>query len=234
MMKYFSKKASVITATIMAASLLSACGSSSDDDDEMMSYEISVTNLSSNQPLSPVAAQLHNSNFKAWQVGSMASEALEVLAEGGDNSSLLALGSGDVYSALSGTGAIMPGVSETLTIESGVYSDINLTLVTMLVNTNDAFAGKTQLDLSELMVGDSQKHYLPVYDAGTEGNSELDGTIPGPIDGGEGFNMARDDVDYVARHPGVVGVDHGYSESVLNSTHGFDSPVALLTITRTQ
>ena len=46
--------------------------------------------------------------------------------------------------------------------------------------------------------------------------------------------MARDDVDYVARHPGIVGKDHGYSESVLNSTHGFDSPAAVLTITRTE
>ncbi len=233
-MKYLNKKASVITATIMAASLLSACGSSSDDDDEvsMMSYDITVTNLSSNQPLSPIAAKLHGSSFSAWQVGTMASLALEELAEGGDNTSLLALS--DAYSSVSGAGAIGPGSSETVTIESGEYSDINLTLVSMLVNTNDAFTGKTKLDLSDLAVGDMQTHYLPVYDAGTEGNSELANTIPGPADGGEGFNMARDDVDYVARHPGVVGVDHGYSESVLNSTHGFDSPVALFTITRTQ
>ena len=245
-MKYLNKKASVMTATLLAASLLSACGSSSDDDDEMvvddivivedvmMSYEVTVTNLSSNQPMSPLAIQLHNANFTAWQVGDAASVALEELAEGGDNSSVLALDASNVYSAVSGAGAIGPGMSDTITIESGEYSDINLTLTSMLVNTNDAFTGKTKLDLSELAVGDSQKLYLPVYDAGTEGNSELDGTIPGPADGGEGFNMARDDVDYVARHPGVVGVDHGYSESVLNSTHGFDSPVALLSITRTE
>lgn len=235
-MKYLNKKASVITATIMAASLLSACGSSSDDDDEVsnMSYDITVTNLSSNQPMSPFAAKLHASSFTAWQVGSAASVALEELAEGGDNTSVLALSESGVYSSVSGSGAIGPGSSEIITIESGEYSDINLTLVSMLVNTNDAFTGKTNVDLSSLTVGSSQTHYLPVYDAGTEGNSELDNTIPGPADGGEGFNMTRDDVDYVARHPGVVGVDQGYSESVLNSTHGFDSPVAMFTITRTE
>ncbi len=234
-MKYLNKKASVVTATIMAASLLSACGSSSDDDDaSKMSYDITVTNLSSNQPMSPFAAKLHASSFTAWQVGAAASVALEELAEGGDNASVLALSEAGVYSSVSGGGAIGPGSSENITIESGEYSDINLTLVSMLVNTNDAFTGRTNLDLSGLTIGTSQTHYLPVYDAGTEGNSELDDTIPGPADGGEGFNMARDDVDYVARHPGVVGVDQGYSESVLNSTHGFDSPVAMFTITRTQ
>lgn len=106
-MKYLNKKASVVTATIMAASLLSACGSSSDDDDaSKMSYDITVTNLSSNQPMSPFAAKLHASSFTAWQVGAAASVALEELAEGGDNASVLALSEAGVYSSVSGGGAI--------------------------------------------------------------------------------------------------------------------------------
>ena len=243
-MKYLSSKSTTLAMAILAASLLSACGSSDDedlvvvdvpDDTAMVSYDITLTNLTANQPLSPLAAQLHASDYQAWKVGSVASESLEILAEGGDNSVLLAVDSANVYSAVSGTGAVAPGISQTLTISAEDVSDMQLTLLTMLVNTNDAFAGKTGLDLSALATGESMKQFLPVYDAGTEGNSELAGTIPGPADdGGEGFNMARDDVDYVARHPGVVGMDQGYSESVLNSTHGFDSPVAVLTVTRTQ
>lgn len=239
-MKYLSRKTTTLAMTILAASLLSACGSSSDDDDDMVSYEVTLTNLTANQPLSPLAIQLHNNAYQAWEVGSVASENLEMLAEGGDNTALLAVDSANVYSGISGSGAVAPGITQSFTISADIVNaealnDMQLTLVTMLVNTNDAFAGKTGLDLSGLAMGESMKHYLPVYDAGTEGNSELAGTIPGPADdGGEGFNMARDDVDFVARHPGVVGMDHGYSESVLNSTHGFDSPVAVLTVTRTQ
>jgi hypothetical protein len=242
-MKYLNRKTGTLAIAILSASLLSACGGSSNDNNDAsetdtVSYDITVINLTSNQPLSPLAAQLHSSEYSAWKVGTAASENLEKLAEGGDNSALLNAQSSYVYSAVSGTGAVGPGASSMLTIEADVNSDmssdIKLTLISMLVNTNDAFIGKTGVDLSDLAVGETAKHYLPIYDAGTEANSELQGTIPGPADGGEGFNMARDDVDYVARHPGVVGIDQGYSESVLNSTHGFDSPAAILTITRTE
>ena len=245
-MKYLNRNACALAITLFSASLLSACGGSSSSNDDVVadieaktaSYDITVTNLTSNQPLSPLLAQLHSSDYRAWSIGQSASEGLELLAEGGDNSALLNAQTSYVYSAVSGTGAIAPGTGSMLSIEAGINSemssDLQLTLVSMLVNTNDAFVGKTGIDLSSLVVGEAVKHYLPIYDAGTEGNSELQGTIPGPADEGEGFNMARDDVDYVARHPGVVGVEHGYSESVLNSSHSFDSPAAVLTITRTE
>jgi len=244
-MKYLNRKAGTLAIAILSASLLSACGGSSSNNDDgnktdtdTMSYDITVTNLTNNQPLSPLAAQLHSSEYSAWKVGTAASENLEMLAEEGDNSALLNAQSPYVYSAVSGVGAIGPGVGGMLSIKADINSemssDIKLTLISMLVNTNDAFIGKTGVDLSNLAVGETVKFTLPTYDSGTEANSELAGTIPGPADGGEGFNMARDDVDYVARHPGVVGVDRGYSESVLNSTHGFDSPTAVLTITRTE
>ena len=239
-MKYLNRKTGTFAIAILSASLLSACGGSSNNSNneanvtETASYNITVTNLTSNQPLSPLAAQLHSSEYNAWKVGAAATESLEILAEGGDNSSLLDEPSSYVYSAVSGTGAVPPGLGSMLTIEAEANSDMKLTVISMLVNTNDAFIGKTGIDLSDLAVGETVKHYLPIYDAGTEGNSELEGTIPGPADGGEGFNMVRDDVYYVARHPGVVGIDQGYSESVLNSTHGFDAPAAILTITRTE
>ena len=72
------------------------------------------------------------------------------------------------------------------------------------------------------------------YDAGTEANSEAAGTIPGPADSGEGFNEERDDVNYVAMHPGVVSQHDGLSSSVLSSQHKFDNPLTQVVITRTQ
>ena len=102
----------------------------------------------------------------------------------------------------------------------------------MLVNTNDAFAGKGGIDLNALALGEQVTMNLPVYDAGTEGNNELAGTIPGPADGGEGFNAARDDVNVVSRHSGVVTNIDGYADSVLDESHRFDTPVARLTVRR--
>lgn len=236
-MKYLNRKAGTLAIAVLSASLLSACGGSSDNnasdnETETVSYSIEVTNLTSNQPLSPLFAQLHNSEYEAWKIGMEASIGLEMLAEGGDNSTLLNGQPSNVYRSISGVSAIGPGASGMLNIEADMSSNMQLTFISMLVNTNDAFIGRTGIDLSNLVVGEALKYFLPIYDAGTEANSELQGTIPGPADGGEGFNMARDDVDYVARHPGIIGMDHGYSESVLNSTHGFDSPAAVLTITR--
>lgn len=244
-MKYLNRKSGTLAIAVLSASLLSACGGNSDNDDndsdnksETLSYNVEVTNLTSNQPLSPLFAQLHNNEYAAWKIGTAASLGLETLAEGGDNSMLLNTQSSNVYSSISGAGAIGPGASDMLSVEtsgnSEMSTNIRLTFISMLVNTNDAFIGQAGIDLSNLVVGESVKYLLPIYDAGTEANSELQGTIPGPAADGEGFNMARDDVDYVARHPGIVGVEQGYSESVLNSTHGFDSPAAVLTITRTE
>lgn len=242
-MKYLNRKAGTLAITVLSASLLSACGGSSNNDSdkndsanktEMLSYNIEVNNLTSNQPLSPILAQLHNSEYAAWKIGQAASLGLEMLAEGGDNSTLLNGKMPNVYRSISGVAAIGPGASDMQSIQTEMSANMKLTFISMLVNTNDAFIGQTGIDLSNLVVGEEVKYFLPIYDAGTEANSELQGTIPGPADGGEGFNMARDDVDYVARHPGIVGIDQGYSESVLNSTHGFDSPAAVLTITRTE
>ena len=103
----------------------------------------------------------------------------------------------------------------------------------MLVNTNDAFIGKNSLAINNLEVDESITVYLPVYDAGTEGNNELAGTIPGPADGGEGYNALRADVNIVSRHPGVVTQEEGYDDSILDSSHQFDSPAAKLVIKRT-
>lgn len=194
-------------------------------------YEISVTNLTNAQPLSPVAVVLHNEGA-LWNVGESSSEALETLAEGGDNSAVLGL---DVAQATaSGEAPVGPGATETLSVSIEDNAESLLSVVTMLVNTNDAFTGLSALDLSALAVGDVWTGYSHTYDAGTEANDEAMGTIPGPADGGEGFNAERDDVDFVALHPGVVGADDGLGSSVLNQAHRFDNPTIKITVTRTE
>ncbi|MCO7226889.1 spondin domain-containing protein [Pleionea sp. CnH1-48] len=221
----------------MALLGLAACSSDNNNTTPILQppqefrYDVTVTNLTHGQPLSPVAVLLHDEG-SLWTFGEAASNELEVLAEGGDNADVLGLSFVDM--GASGTGPIPPGGSETviLTLTGTVYT--YLTLATMLVNTNDAFAGVSRVQVSQLGVGDSMSLRAPVYDAGTEQNSELAGTIPGPADGGEGYNATRNDVNFVARHPGVVSADDGLTLSVLSDAHRFDNPLVNVEITRVQ
>jgi len=193
------------------------------------SYEVSVTNLTAAQPMSPVAVILHNEQH-FWQVGTTASVALEHLAESGDNSQFLAQTS--VLAMASGTDVIMPSASETLTVTLTDTQPQLITVASMLVNTNDAFTGIDAMDVSTMAVGESITVMTMTYDAGTEKNSEMMSTIPGPAAGGEGFNSERDDVDWVSMHAGVVTQDDGLSTSALNLAHRFDNPTLSVTIKR--
>tara|TARA_R110001592_G_scaffold138511_5_gene357759 strand:- start:61152 stop:61883 length:732 start_codon:yes stop_codon:yes gene_type:complete len=211
----------------LASSILMAC--SDDKDVAKVAYEVEIVNLTNNQPFSPLALRAHGAAYSAWTVGESASLGIEYIAESGDNTEFL--GTASSKKSASGTGIIAPGETAVIDLNSKV-TDLYFTAVTMLVNTNDAFAGITGLNLSSLQIGDNTVVYLPIYDAGTEANNELAGTIPGPADGGTGFDAARDDVNFVAMHPGVVSVDDGYADSILEGSHKFDGPAAMLKITR--
>ncbi|KPM79677.1 spondin domain-containing protein [Pseudoalteromonas lipolytica] len=219
---------------------LAACGDSDNNEVEVtdpvtpaMSYEftVQVTNLTNAQPLSPIAAIAHTEGM-LWQIGEPASAALELMAEGGDNSELLAADFN--MNSSSAESPLLPGEQVTLMLSTEQLDELKISLATMLVNTNDAFTGLNAIDVSSLAVNESLSRTSFAYDAGTEANSEAAGTIPGPADSGEGYNEMRDDIDRVAMHPGVVSQNDGLTNSVLTSQHKFDNPVARFTITRTQ
>lgn len=220
---------------------LAACSDSDNNDVEVKppvvvtptSYEftVTITNLTAAQPFSPVALIAHTEGM-LWQIGNSASEALERMAEGGDNSQLLTLDF--ATHAQSAESPLPPGEQLTLTLTTEQLESLKISLATMLVNTNDAFTGLNAIDVSSLAVNESLSRHSHAYDAGTETNSEAHGTIPGPADSGEGFNESRDDINSVAMHPGVVSQDDGLRSSVLTNQHKFDNPVAQIIITRTQ
>lgn len=197
--------------------------------DVSYTYEVTVQNLTQGQPLSPVGVTLHG-DAVLWETGMAATDALELLAEGGDNSDFIA--ADGIMASASGAAPIAPGGSEAVMVTIVNEPDSFMSVATMLVNTNDAFAGITGYALGEMMVNDTVTMTLPVLDAGTEANNELAGTIPGPADGGEGFNAERDDADVVSFHPGVVSKDDGLTMSVLTSVHRFDNPAVRISITR--
>ncbi|MGB6135380.1 MAG: spondin domain-containing protein [Shewanella sp.] len=234
----FTLKPSLL-AMLAAATLLTACG---DDDNDtvdetppapvMQTFTVTVINLTANHPMSPVILAAHASDAMLWNAGEMASEAIEKMAEGGDTADIAAL---DVLtSSVNGAGLLMPGASETLTITLDETDVASISLATMLVNTNDAFTGVNSYSIAGMQVDASSSMKFMAYDAGTEANTEAKGTIPGPADGGEGYNAARDDVDFVHIHPGVISMYDGLDDSVLDASHRFDNPVLGVTITRTE
>jgi hypothetical protein len=227
---------SVALACIVTSPLfLSGCNNDNDDDDAArVSYELAVTNLTAAQPLSPLAVVLHDNTYAMWSVGARASNGLEHLSEGGDNTELLSEAATHSTATTSGGGVIAPGQSESIIIESDEMSGPALSFATMLVNTNDGFTGINALDVSDMVVGSNLQLFIKAYDAGTEANSEQASTVPGPAAGGEGYNQVRDDRDSVGGHPGVVTHDDGLSGSALNESHRFDNPVAHVTVTRLQ
>lgn len=218
---------------------LSACG---DDTKEVIvevpatiptpvdvSYEVTVTNLTNSQPISPPAVVLHTQGT-LWSIGDVPSVALERIAEQGDPSEFLTLG---IISA-GGDSGIAPGDSQTISITVQDITDAKLTIAAMLGNTNDTFSGLSAWDLSQLEVGDSWTTTSPAYDAGTEANTETAQTVPGPAASGEGFNPKRNDTGYISMHPGVVSSDDGLTTSVLTSQHKFDNPVIRIEVKRAE
>jgi len=224
----------------LIAITLTGCNDSDYDDSDMMDdtpmateyqYQVTVKNLTNAQPLSPIAAILHSTG-EIWQLGEMASAELESLAESGDHSGVM--GADFVIESASNDNILMPGAQVEIMLTTSDETASLLSLATMLVNTNDAFSGLNQIDLSLLEVDAMLSFNTAVYDSGTEANSESAGTIPGPADVGEGFNAMRDDVDFVSRHSGVVSADDGLTSSVLNNQHKFDNPAMSVKIVRTQ
>lgn len=205
----------------------------------MASFEITVENLTNAQPLSPVAVIAHRSGYSVFAIGNPATSGLEKLAEGGDNTALLtdAAANVDVFATASGSTPIAPAGLETVTL-SVLESDLaalEISMASMLVNTNDAFSAISVLQPGDLSVGDNWSAVSIAYDAGTEANSEAAADIPGPAGGGEGFNAARSDLaDRVAMHSGVVSQDDGFASSDLSNQHRFDNPVMRVSIARTQ
>jgi len=210
------------------ALLLVACDG---NNSPLRSFTVQIDNLTENQPFAPLAVVLHKPGYHPYSLGDMADMSLESLAEGGDPSELLAAADSNpaVLAGTASTGLTLPGNKTSVAVK-GLSTMPRLSVVGMLVNTNDGFIGLDDVDLSELKRGETLVLNARIYDAGTEANTESAASVPGQ--GGEGFNAARDDRDFVAVHPGVVSMDDGLGTSSLDQSHRFDNPGARIRVTR--
>ena len=222
-MKNFKLWSSIITAGL----IFTACGNSNSSP-TTFTYTITMKNLSYTQPMSPMAVVYHNNNKNVFKIGEKATVALEKLSESGDNSAVLAQFTST--QSQGGNGLILPSKSDTVTIESSSKDCISI--ASMLVNTNDAFVGANCIDVRNLKRDESLSLKLTAYDAGTEKNSELASTIPGPAGGGEGVNSQRNDINFVHIHANVITKDDGLLTSTLTQAHKWNNPVATLIIKR--
>ncbi|MDE2940353.1 MAG: spondin domain-containing protein [Chloroflexota bacterium] len=225
------KRISIVMLLAVVASLvglLTANIISAADDNEQLYVEISLTNLTPGQVLSPVFIARHNGHMDPlYTLGQPASEAVAKMAEDADASDLLAQWDpesnsyiGEAMVLALNDGPIPPGETVSTHFE---FDDDNtrMSFISMLVTTNDAFIGANGIDLTE-----SRTLNLTAYDAGSEYNSESCAFIPGPPCG----NHVRDDTPaegYVYVHNGI----HGGGDSGLTpATHDWHNPVARMTI----
>lgn len=246
-MRYRRPRTSPLLTLLLSGMILQACDSDGNQAPPVPTlqplppvamFDITVTNTTNAQPLSPAAIVVHRDGYAIFSVGSSATTGLEELAEGGDNSALLAeaIADSNVVITASSAAPIGPAGSDTQTVTPlvGELPGLRLSVSTMLVNTNDAFSGVNGIDIGSMAIGDVISVSSIAYDAGTEANSEAASDIPGPAGGGEGFNSARDDrADLVSMHAGVVSQDDGFAGSDLSNQHRFDNPVMRVRIERT-
>ena len=225
------KKLIIIFAVIAALATLSvgvAAGTSHDSSTGGIDYEISVTNLMPGQILSPIVLATHSKdNAPLFSLGQPASPELAAMAEDADTSGLLELWSdndevNDVQVLTLNDGPIPPGQTA-----SGVVNidgtATRLSLASMLVSTNDGFVSLNGMSLVGVV---DRSVRVPVYDSGSEANSESCDFIPGPPCG----NHLHDDSaaeGFVHIHSGV----HG-GGGLTPSQHDWHNPAALITIKR--
>ncbi|NNF06789.1 MAG: hypothetical protein HKN21_08510 [Candidatus Eisenbacteria bacterium] len=146
-------------------------------------YRVTLTNLTSSQPLSPPVAATHNpSEIRMFRTGHQASAAIEAIAEDGDPSVMVNALSGnasvtdvvDVGQPLTRSGEVVGDFTDTVTFEINANSDDHLSLATMLICSNDGFTGVNALPLPN---HGSRTVLLRALDAGTEENTELSADI---------------------------------------------------------
>ncbi|MDD1784099.1 spondin domain-containing protein [Enterovibrio sp. ZSDZ35] len=197
--------------------------------------DVNITNATDGIYFTPLLVAAHSNNVHLFRTGESASADVEAMAEGGDISGLeaLAVGAGASVSANPAGGILNPGDSTSTTLYAE-HGDV-LSIAAMLLPSNDAFIGVDSWTIPKKR----GKYIIRAngYDAGTEANDELAGSVPTPpfIDFGSAGTGVDTEVsnDVVHIHPGNLGdTDANGGISDFDSTkHRWLNPVAIITVT---
>ena len=208
-------------------------------------FDVQISNLSNAIYYTPFLVAAHPAGNNLFVSGQPASANLQAMAEGGDISGLeadvMALGA-TVVSNPAG-GLLAPATSTTFTMNTDGTANDRLTIVAMLLPTNDAFAGLNAIEIPT--EPGTYSFDVPAYDAGTEANDELltGGGAPGaagmPADpggltgtGGTGAAIADANTN-VHIHRGSLGDSNasGGTSDLDSSVHRWLNPVIRVTLT---
>ncbi|NIR28186.1 MAG: hypothetical protein GWN84_02400 [Gammaproteobacteria bacterium] len=207
--------------------------------------KVEITNLTNATWFTPLLVAAHGPDFHLFQVGTFASDNLQAMAEGGDISGLRddVEVAGGTFAANPAGGNLAPGETAVATLEIRGRLNSRLSIVAMLLPTNDGFVGLDAIPLRGR--GRTFTVYLNGYDAGTEANDEIitGGGAPGvpgiPADPGGnagtgGTGVAEPDGNArVHIHRSILGdTDIAGGASDLDSRiHRWLNPVARVVVT---
>ncbi len=197
-------------------------------------YTVTYTNLTEAQYLTPPNFAAHVEGLHVFERGAEASAGVQAVAENGGVSVLeaeLMATIDDAGLGVSGVGGgpspVAPGQSITFEFTT---AESRLSVVSMLVCTNDGFAG---LDSGRLPKHDGQTKMFRLhgYDAGTEINTEMrEDLVPAPFCGPGAGSTTSDPAlaegGVVERHRTLRGIGD------LDPALDWSGPVAQLTVTR--
>jgi len=136
-------------------------------------FDVEITNLTNGIWFTPFLVAAHPDGTNLFTAGQPASANLQAVAEGGDISGLVAdvTGLGATFVENPANGLLPPAMSASTSLNTDGTSNTQLSIVAMLLPTNDGFAG-----LNAVTVPTAPGTYVfdvPAYDAGTEANDEL-------------------------------------------------------------
>ena len=203
---------------------LAACSSNDDDATDIVdpvdppvttgspaSFQITVTNMTTGQLMTPPVAAIHDASVHLFEVGATASDAIRNIAETGADAELVAFATDPANAALvSGAGVIGDGpfaaggqVTTTLATENDAYV---FSLVNMVICTNDAIAGVDSVALPA--TNEPLTLMAMAYDAGTRVNqSDNNSFFPPPCRSTDVVEAPVEDPrQAIAAHAGQTGI----------------------------
>lgn len=200
-------------------------------------FTVQIENLTNGIYFTPLLVAAHDSSTKLFESGTSANASLEAMAEGGDISGLVSdiAGTSPTTSENPASGLLAPGASTTTaTLNTDSTANNYLSLVAMMLPTNDGFVGLDSWEIPS--TAGTYTFTVNAYDAGTEANDELTASIPAPIDFGTGTGgtgvATSDNNTSVHIHRGSIG-DESSTDGVSdldNRVHRWLNPIARITV----
>jgi hypothetical protein len=234
------KTKKTLTALATSVSLLISANSLADN----RKIGVEITNLTNAIYFTPLLVAAHNHNTHLFELSAPASSNLQAMAEGGNIDGLITdlETAGGEYVTNPASGLLAPGASAEAVIDRPSKKNRFLSIVGMLLPTNDGFVGLDGLRIPKRK--GTYTYYLHGYDAGTEANDEIitGGGAPNtpgvPADPGANAGsggtatVGPDHNQTVHLHRGIIGDNDplGGASDLDARVHTWQGPVARLVL----